>query len=175
MKTHQFYDSPTALFCECDTLAQSKTISGRPSGIAAEFCGGPFRPHWPHFYENVLILPQSHDPVLRIRRAGAIKTTIIDVKGQTTMKRKRPFRSHRPSFYEQRHTHMLYWILSIQYRSYAPAQSKCTSTNRKKLHLPMPAGPFFKHLWCETWIFGSGSAVWAWAQWGRGMYRRYRG
>ena len=106
MKTHQFYDSPTALFCECDTLAQSKTISGRPSGIAAEFCGGPFRPHWPHFYENVLILPQSHDPVLRIRRAGAVKTTIIDVKGQTTMKRKRPFRSHRPSFYEQRHTHI---------------------------------------------------------------------
>ena len=106
MKTHQFYDSPTALFCECDTLAQSKTISGRPSGIAAEFCGGPFRPHWPHFYENVLILPQSHDPVLRIRRAGAVKTTIVDVKGQTTIRRKRPFRSHRPSLYEQRHTHM---------------------------------------------------------------------
>ena len=44
------------------------------------------------FYEHVLILPQAHDPVLRIRRAGAVKTTIIDVKGQTTMKRKRPFR-----------------------------------------------------------------------------------
>ena len=176
MKTHHFYDSPTALFCECDTLAQSKTISGRPSGIAAEFCGGPFRPHWPHFYENVLILPQSHDPVLRIRRAGAVKTTIIDVKGQTTMKRKRPFRSHRPSFYEQRHTHIFYCFFFFHSVLIVCACAvEIHIDEEKKMHLPMPAGPFFKHLWCETWIFGSGSAVYAWAQWGGGMYRRYRG
>ena len=111
MKMCQFYDSPTALFCEFDAPAQSKTISGRPSGIAAAFCGGQFRSHRPQYYENVLILRQSHDLVLRIRRAGAVKTTISDVKIKRCRKIERHpkmsvcikngrFRSHRPSFHE---------------------------------------------------------------------------